>query len=842
MNKTHLTTLSAEAENMIFRLSNIATASSIKEQKRAIKEDSPYSKMINDSISNYKEFFLYYSLQLKEATVTRRALIKDLDLDLWVSCENKTNRELLKEGFSPYAYDSEKGKIELHHIGQAFDSPFAELTVEEHDNYGNDLSLHSIRKGSWRNDESKYLAYQNEKKLYWKLRADNEISYIKTKEFVKLEPRKFDNNEATSAAVNLAIERLFEELSADDLNYISNLANSYSMVKQIGAKSINEFINKKYDGKEATCSFCGESNYVSHGTYKTASEVIKRYKCKKCHKVFTQVNNCIMSGSNLSFMEWVRFIDCLYSGYSVTKTAAVCGLSENAVQENKYKIFYALKQLDDEVKLSGNIVIDETYFDVSYKGNHRKNGPNIKRRPRKRGGEKHTPGLSKENVCVVCAMDDEGQSVARVCGLGGPNANKLVLTLEGVFDAENVACVYADMEKALTKFGEIMNLPMYQQKQLKKGKKTANIQELTSKVFVHNRYLQRMNSYHSRLHDFVEGFGGTSSRFLAGYLYLFAWKERNKGRDKYEAYKELLDVMTKRNNQLHPEMIASGLFLPDPFRIEYLTTGFTPTKEKRAKHFVKMALADKVYALYASGMSHVQIAKRIKMTPQGVGRIIRKYDALGLGYKTEKEKEKERKLLEPSLKRQKKAETAKQCVELYEQHCILEKRANDFIREKAKEFRLSEQTIGNRISKGRRIVALREEFLIGGEHEVLNLRETYQAIYSRVQELQKNSNYKKGECYQIVADEYGYVVSNIQRIVAIMKKDPETYFNRNKIRLSKKETTERDKAIFAEYVRWKGEYKNFVTWAAEKYNISESIVRTSISFCLTADERRYSFL
>ncbi len=390
MKKSHFTTISVETENLLLRLSNNVTTASTKIQKMYIKEDSPYTSKINDAISNYKEFLLYYSLNLKESFVTRPSLIKDLDLDLWVSCENKTNRELLQQGSSPYAYDSEEGKIELHHIGQEYGAPFAELTIEEHNLYGNSRILHDNQINSWRQNKDNKNEFYAERSRYWKLRAEGKYKCISNISFKKLEPRILENDSELSDSLKKSMETLFSEATVEDLNYISNLANSYAMVKEIGAKNINEFINKDSDENEIVCSFCGERDYSAYGSYKTSAETIKRYKCKKCGKSFTQVNNTIISGSNLSFIEWVRFIDCLYNGFPISKTAEICGLSKQSVQINRYKLFYALKILDDKVKLSGNIVIDETYVNVSYKGNHKTGKIELPRPARKRGGENHT--------------------------------------------------------------------------------------------------------------------------------------------------------------------------------------------------------------------------------------------------------------------------------------------------------------------------------------------------------------------------------------------------------------------------------------------------------------------
>ena len=51
--------------------------SNIERQQKQIKECSPYSATINDCILTYDELLFYHSLDLKEALVTRKALIRE---------------------------------------------------------------------------------------------------------------------------------------------------------------------------------------------------------------------------------------------------------------------------------------------------------------------------------------------------------------------------------------------------------------------------------------------------------------------------------------------------------------------------------------------------------------------------------------------------------------------------------------------------------------------------------------------------------------------------------------------------------------------------------------------
>ena len=137
-------------------------------QKHHISMDSPYSQIFNEYIANYREFYTYYTLKLQETTITRPALIKDIDFDLFITSENKTNRELMESGLAPYEFDEPEGLIELHHIGQHPNAPFAELTKKEHIMYGNNAVFHPIAAESWRKDKAKENAFIKERSIYWK--------------------------------------------------------------------------------------------------------------------------------------------------------------------------------------------------------------------------------------------------------------------------------------------------------------------------------------------------------------------------------------------------------------------------------------------------------------------------------------------------------------------------------------------------------------------------------------------------------------------------------------------------------------------------------------------------
>ncbi len=146
------------------------------DDKTRINEETGWSDTIVDSIRNIEEHnFVYKEAGLTEAVINDRpCLIKKIELDFETMDQRTgktvTNRELMEKGKSPY--DSKTGeKIELHHMGQDFVSPLAELCADSEHGGMNDKILHDKKAESWRRDPELRSKYNNhDKPNHWKSR------------------------------------------------------------------------------------------------------------------------------------------------------------------------------------------------------------------------------------------------------------------------------------------------------------------------------------------------------------------------------------------------------------------------------------------------------------------------------------------------------------------------------------------------------------------------------------------------------------------------------------------------------------------------------------------------
>jgi len=188
----------------------------------------------------------------------------------------------------------------------------------------------------------------------------------------------------------------------------------------------------------------------------------------------------------------------------------------------RHKLLDSLREVLSSQTVGGVVEADETYLNVSYKGNHSgKTSFCMPRKSRHRGGELHQSGISKELVCISCAVSRDGGSLSSALTLGRASAKELGTFFDGKLEEGSVLCT--DHEPAYHSFAK------------KEG--IRHIQ-LETKEVREGFMIQRVNAYHSRLHAFLSGFRGVSTKYLDNYL---AWNTaREMIRTKGESEEALL--------------------------------------------------------------------------------------------------------------------------------------------------------------------------------------------------------------------------------------------------------------------------------------------------------------
>lgn len=832
MSKKTFTNASADVLADLEQLNNKIAKMTMQEQKRLIEKSSPFSPDITKAFSGYEEYHYLLSLGLREALVTRKSLIKDIDPNLYITEKQRTNYELMRQGLSPYTKNSKDCYIILHHIGQGFDAPFAELTAEEHARFGNSKLLHGSDEESWRREPEKDQAFMSERAAYWKKRAKGDITLLSGIRTTETEQMQLPEKKDLSADIKRALETLFVQCTDEDLRFISGLAQTHLTAKAIGATSLEEFAvsYRAEKGETIKCPMCDSTNIALYGTYKTSKERKQKYRCGECGKVFSTLYNAVVQGCSFSLFEWIRFIDCLYNGFSIKKTAALCGISEKTAFDNRLRLFFALFLLEEDIQLEGNIGIDETYFTFSFKGNRDLQKDFKKpRKARSRGSENHTAGLSKEQVAVACALDEYGNAVAIVAGYGSPSARQLDEALGEHINPERVKMLHSDGSAAIKRFAKINNFPI--QQSTAKTIQRANVKRRDTV-----RHIQRVNSFHSRLKKFIERYNGISSEQLQGYVSLFAWKERNRDREPHEAYRELLGALIKPTIYTNAtelieallEKIGSGI--PDNAKLYYMNKA----SEEKTK---------KIYALYADGVPVKEIAAQFNCSTQAITRRIRNFRNWGLAYKTKKdilkEEAAEHKRMADYFKIQKIKERGKYLDALLQEKESWEGSLESFYITAEAKYGKRRQTIKNDIAMAKRVVALREPFDLDDLYEYKDSDGVYTEILERYNEIrQEDPKLQQKEIVLQLSKEYEYTVNTLQIMVSLFRKG-DKFTRGEKKRLPISQTLNRDRSVFVDIMQWQGSFKEFLQMASQKYQMRESEVCVVLQLHYIADPRRY---
>lgn len=299
--------------------------------------------------------------------------------------------------------------------------------------------------------------------------------------------------------VKLSVNQLIEAikmLSTSEYNeFVSKLASL-----QRPEDSIDAYIEEQRFSNGRQCPMCGSNKVVRNGKRRDG---VQKFCCKDCGKSFVAKTNTVVSGTRKSFDTWIKYIECMMNWATVREAAERCCISESTSFLWRHKILDAMQIMMNDVTLEGIIEADEAYLPISYKGNHKKSKDfDMQRPPRKRGSEVHKRGLSKELVCMPCAVDRNGNSIGKATNLGQCSSDDINELLGGKIKERSAFCTDGNgVYKKLSRNEDLNLIP------LKGGKAKKGIY-----------HIQHINSYHSELKRFLGFFKGVSTKYLNNYI------------------------------------------------------------------------------------------------------------------------------------------------------------------------------------------------------------------------------------------------------------------------------------------------------------------------------------
>ena len=230
---------------------------------------------------------------------------------------------------------------------------------------------------------------------------------------------------------------------------------------------------------------------------------VQRYKCASCDKTFGATNNTPFFRTQKTFDQWNDFIKLMFDEkpMGVRELGKRIGVDHRTAYFWRHKVLNALNTVKGAT-LTGVVEADETYMRLSFKG-QRKLPRGWKRRKRKRG-------LSKQQVCVLTAMDRTKNMLLRSTCLASPSAQRITDVL-GPYTARDAVLV---TDGLLAYQGFARNLGLTHE-------------VLGCATEVRGAYhVQHVNSLHYNFKKrIMVPFNGVATKYLDHYLTYYKWSK-----------------------------------------------------------------------------------------------------------------------------------------------------------------------------------------------------------------------------------------------------------------------------------------------------------------------------
>lgn len=253
-----------------------------------------------------------------------------------------------------------------------------------------------------------------------------------------------------------------------------------------------------FEKNEHLCPYCHGFNIVKNGHTKNN---VQTYKCKDCSKRFNDLTLSIFANSNLTYEQIVIFLQCFKDKISLRKTAKRMGVNKNTAHLLRLKMMDSFKNAKNEIKLSGNVEVDEIYRSINLKGTKPKNMHRFSKHRTSKGTS--IRGISSHKVCIESAVDETDTMFFEIVGTGPITSDMVKTSLAPKLG--NVSKLITDCKTSYESLAKEMHLNL---KQVKSGCYTDD----------EGNNLANINSLHSSLTTFLSDFRGISTKHLQGYL------------------------------------------------------------------------------------------------------------------------------------------------------------------------------------------------------------------------------------------------------------------------------------------------------------------------------------
>lgn len=420
---------------------------------------------------------------------------------------------------------------------------------------------------------------------------------------------ELDPNEIDFSDKKQAVMRLFAQQSPEVRESILRDLPAYNAMLSLDTDSFGELALKviakqrgdpysKSSPPVPDCPYCGKHETV---TKKTGY----MYRCKPCKRSFEANYNSISSGYSDALL-WMKILRCMLDFVSVSETCKRCGIHKNSYYTIRNHLFYGLQLLLDQVKIFGEVQVDNTFVRVSYKGMdlHASDEPEdsvlyeaiFKPRPgRERGGKYLMAERNANSVCIFTGITDRSRVIVRYNGIGMSNlramtqyvpTDKFLLEVpkeEPLSDllktpntepktfAGDKTIMVADKEVSLENYADHIGVEFESHVYRKNGVQLCQYG---------GRDIQRVNALHKRLKEFLRRCNYVSTKFLPGYLLLFEMRENFGSNPDDKVIQALFEILATPNlgkpASFYEEMFSVPNYLLEWFEDKNVLNGKLP--------------------------------------------------------------------------------------------------------------------------------------------------------------------------------------------------------------------------------------------------------------------------
>ncbi len=299
------------------------------------------------------------------------------------------------------------------------------------------------------------------------------------------------------------------------------------------------------------CRKCSSSNILKYGKDKNGKQ---RYKCKSCNAVFYGTSYSVVSKTRHDLSVWKKYIILLLKGVSLAECARECSISVQTAFTWRHKILHALQFDQSDRMLGGVVEIDDMFFSVNYKGNHKKSKNFVMPRKAYKRGNDNTSAIGSK-ACVLCACERNGQTYAEVLGTGVADVNKLTYAFKDRLLSDTIALT--DKAHGYKNYFDTTSIELVQLSSHSDPKNQNSPPQVLGSY-----HIQNVNNLHRRIRRSMKNYNGVATKYLNHYINLFVWVENHKKAYEYSLPDEIFKSICMNDSYYSYKNIISLPTIP----------------------------------------------------------------------------------------------------------------------------------------------------------------------------------------------------------------------------------------------------------------------------------------